>query len=448
METAVDRLAQQDISNVFEELKPPLGKLEAFTEASRCLECGGPYAEAPCTIGCPTHIDVAGFIKAIYEDNVDEAANLILAENILGFSCSKVCPTEILCEGACVLKEEGRKPVDVGRLQRYAMENSKLNGSLKKRKAESTGHKVAVIGAGPAGLSCAAELALKGHEVTVFDRYEDFGGLIRYAIAPYRINRDPLPDEARMIEDLGVNFKMGTNIDTEEKLKKIEEDYECVFLGIGLGKDVELSYPGENLPGVWDSLDFIEAIKTGKKPNVGHSVAVIGGGNTAVDVAREAHRLGAREVTMYYRRTESEMPAYDHEIEEAREEGVHFQFLTNPVKFIGEDELESIELQYMKLGEPDASGRPRPISVPGTEFRVPTDMVIKAIGQQKRKSFLNWIEGIDLDNGLINIDPKTGQTTNPKYFAGGDALNGGATAVEAVQDGKIAARGIDQYLRS
>jgi len=448
METAANSLNRQDISNVFEELKPPLNKLEAFTEASRCLECGGPYAEAPCTVGCPTGIDVAGFIKAIYEDDVEKAADLILAENILGFSCSKVCPTEILCEGACVLKEEGRKPIDVGRLQRFAMENSKLNGTLKEKKAESTGKKVAVIGAGPAGLSCAAELSLKGHEVTVFDRYEDFGGLIRYAIAPYRINRDPLPDEAKMIEDLGVSFKMGTNIDTEEKLNNIEDEYACIFLGIGLGKDVELSYPGEDLSGVWDSLDFIEAIKTGGKPNIGNTVAVIGGGNTAVDVAREALRLGAREVTMYYRRTESEMPAYDHEIEEAREEGVHFQFLTNPIGFLGDDKLEFMELQYMKLGEPDASGRPRPVSVPGTEFKVPINTVIKAIGQQKRKSFLSWIDDIDLDSGLINIDPKTGQTNNPKYFAGGDALNGGATAVEAVQDGKIAARGIDQYLRS
>ncbi|HYW35937.1 MAG TPA: NAD(P)-dependent oxidoreductase [Balneolaceae bacterium] len=445
MKTTINDVSENGLPNVFEELKPPLGELQAFTEASKCLECGGPYAEAPCTLGCPTGIDVPGFIKAIYENKIQDAASIIWDQNILGASCSKVCPTEILCEGACVLKEEGRKPIDIGRLQRYAMEHSSSDGLLKEKET-STGKKVAVIGAGPAGLSCAAELAKKGHEVAVFDRKQDFGGLIRYAIAPYRLNKDPLPKEARMIADLGVTFNMGADINTPEKLKKIEDEFDSIFLGIGLGKDVELSYPGEDLAGVWDSLEFIESIKTGEKPDIGGSVAIIGGGNTAIDVAREAARIGAGDVTIYYRRTEDEMPAYDHEIEEAREEGVHFQFLTNPIRFIGNDQLEFMECQYMKLGKPDASGRPHPESIPGTEFKVPVSTVIKAIGQQKRKGFLNWIQGIDLNNGLINIDPDTGQTSNPKYFAGGDALNGGATAVEAVQDGKIAAHGIDQYL--
>lgn len=431
----------------FDELKPPLSELEVRVEASRCLECGGPNAKAPCTIACPTGIDVPGFISAIYENDISKAANIIFTENILGASCARVCPTEILCEGACVLKDEGRKPIEIGRLQRYAADKQLSDGQLILKHTSATGKKVAVIGAGPAGLSCAAELAVKGYRVTVFDRNEDFGGLIRYAIAPYRLNRDPLPKEVEMIQDLGVTFKMETDISTPDKLRSIEKDFECIFLGIGLGKDIELNYPGEKLLGVWDSLDFIESIKTGSVPAVGEKVAVIGGGNTAIDVAREAVRLGAEEVTIYYRRTETEMPAYDHEIEEAREEEVHFQYLTNPIQFIGKNRLEFMECQMMKLGKPDASGRPRPEKIPGSEFKVPVNTVIKAIGQQKRKVFLSWIDDIELSNGLIQIDPETGQTSNPRYFAGGDALNGGATAVEAVQDGKIAARGIDNFLQ-
>ncbi|MGD8427944.1 MAG: NAD(P)-dependent oxidoreductase [Balneolaceae bacterium] len=446
MEKNKAKIEQLDHSRIFEELKLPLNEVEAFIEASRCLDCGGPSAKAPCTLACPTGIDVPGFINAIYENDVETAAHIILAENILGASCARVCPTEILCEGACVLKEEGRKPIDIGRLQRFATDIHLSEVASKGKRLAPKGKKVAVIGAGPAGLSCAAELAIKGYRVTVFDRNEDLGGLIRYAIAPYRLNRDPLPKEAEMIENLGVTFKMGIEINTPGKLKEIEDEFECIFLGIGLGRDIELHYPGEHLPGVWDSLDFIQALKTGNLPDIGHEVAVIGGGNTAIDVAREALRLGAKQVTIFYRRTEQEMPAYEHEIEEAREEGVNFSFLTKPTRFIGNDRVECMECQRMELGAPDASGRPRPVNVQGSEFEVGVDSVIKAIGQQKRTEFLNWIQGIKLDQGLINIDSETGQTANPKFFAGGDALNGGATAVEAVQDGKVAARGIDRFL--
>lgn len=433
--------------SLFADLKPPLTDADAFVEAYRCLECGGPYAPAPCTVSCPADVDIPGFVSAIARGEIINAAETIYAENILGSSCSRVCPTEMLCEGSCVLEKEGRRAVDIGRLQRYATDKALEDGFKHKIAKQTAGKKVSVIGAGPAGLSCAAELARRGYDVNVYDNHKDFGGLVRYAIAPYRIVNEPLPVEAQMIADMGVTFHMETPIDTPEKLEKISKESDAVFLGIGLGEDVDVNYPGEDLPGVWQSLEFIEAIKTGNIPKVGHKVAVIGGGNTAIDVAREAARLGAREVTMVYRRTESEMPAYPHEIVEAREEGIHFQFLTNPIRFIGEDRLEAMECHYMRLGEPDSSGRPHPEKVPGTEFKIPVDTVIKAIGQQKRKSFLGWIDDLEDEWGLIKIDKKTGQTTNAKYFAGGDALNGGATVVEAIRDGKTAAKGIDQYLK-
>lgn len=435
-----------NFKSLFRDLKPPLTKLGALVEANRCLDCGGPYQEAPCTQACPADIDVPGFIKSIAEGETDEAARIIYEENILGGTCARVCPVETLCEGKCVLLQEGRKPVEIARLQRFATDNISISDVRQKDLKGTNGKKVGVIGAGPAGLSCAATLAEKGYEVTVYDEHEDFGGLIRYAIAPYRINYSPIDEEVEMIKNLGVHFEMNTKVASKDQLQEIEDAHDAIFLGIGLGDDVELHYEGENLPGVWNSLDFIHAIKTGHPVKVGQSVAVIGGGNTAIDVAIEASRLGGVEVTMYYRRTESEMPAYDHEIEEARKEGIHFQFLTNPVRFIGNGRVTGMELQYMKLGEPDSSGRPRPEPVPGTEFMVRADTVIKAIGQQKRNAFLELIDELETDWGLIKTNPDTRQTTNPKYFGGGDALNGGATVVEAVRHGKQAAKGIHQYL--
>lgn len=411
------------------------------------MECGDSYAEAPCVDACPTGVDIPEFVSAIAEGNVEHAADTIYAENILGATCAKVCPVEVLCEGACVLEEEGRKPVEIGRLQRYATEHELSNGYHHPQDGEHLGTHVAVIGAGPAGLACAARLAQRGYDVTLYDENEEYGGLVRYAVAPYRINREPLPQEVEMIADLGVSFHMEEAIDSPERLHEVEEQADAVFLGVGLGDDVNISYPGEELRGVWESMDFIRAIKTEREVEVGDLVAVIGGGNTAIDVAVEAKKLGARTVTVYYRRTESEMPAYDHEVELARSEGVNFQFLVTPLSFSGEKRVQSMECQYMKLGEPDESGRPRPVAVPDTEFTVGVDTVIKAIGQRKREGFLGWIDDLELENGLIKVDSETKQTSNSMYFAGGDATNGGATVVEAVQHGKRAAAGIDKYLR-
>ena len=304
-----------------------------------------------------------------------------------------------------------------------------------------------MIGAGPAGLAAAGELAARGYSVTVYDERAEVGGLIRYAIAPFRQQSEPLPDEKAAIEKLGAEIRLGTKIDAKEALAEIEKKAEAVFLGIGLGDDVDVKTPGDELKGVWESLPFIEALKGGNPPKIGQSAAVIGGGNTAMDVAREAVRLGAQ-VTVLYRRTQAEMPAFPHEYEEALEDGVSFKWLTLPVAFKGENgQLKSVECQPMKLGEPDDSGRRRPEPIEGADFDLPVDTIIKAIGQRPREEFLGLIDGLELEWGQIKINPETGQTTNPKYFAAGDAINGGATVVQAVGGAKIAVAGIEAFLQ-
>jgi glutamate synthase (NADPH/NADH) small chain len=280
----------------------------------------------------------------------------------------------------------------------------------------------------------------------VFDEREELGGLVRYAIAPYRQVRDPLPNEARALEELGVELRLGTRIGSGEELEAATEDADAVFLGVGLGADTKVLYPGDELRGVWESLPFIEAIKTGQPPKVGSYVVVIGGGNTAIDVAREALRLGADEVTVLYRRTEAEMPAYDHEIEEARDEGVRFRFLAAPVAFLGTLDLEQVECVEMTLGEPDESGRRRPVPLEDSTFTLPAYTAVKAIGQQSRDELGEWVEGLEIDRGKVVVDG-SGRTNNRKFFAGGDAINGGASVVEAVRDGRRAAEAIESELR-
>ena len=243
-----------------------------------------------------------------------------------------------------------------------------------------------------------------------------------------------------------MSFELGIAIDTPDALAMLAAFNDAVVLTVGMGADTDAGLPGSDLPGVWDSLPFIEALKTGELPDVGDTIAVIGGGNTAVDVAREAVRLGAGAVTMAYRRTEAEMPAYPHEVEEAREEGVEFLWLTAPVRFVGGERLEAVECRSMRLGEPDASGRRRPVAMPGTEFFLQADTAVNAIGQQTRAEFFGWIDGLELDRGRPKVHSDTGQTTNPKFFAAGDAVNGGATVVEAVRGAKIAARGVHESL--
>ena len=431
---------------LFDELKPPPSEEEALVEAERCLECGERHATAPCTVACPADVDVPGFIAAIARGDTQTAAEIIFAQNLLGGTCARVCPAEMLCEGACVLAHEGRPPIEIARLQRFAADHALADGEPLRTAAPPSGFHVAVVGAGPAGLACAGELAALGHAVTIHDEHPEPGGLVRYAIAPYRQLSEPLPAETEQIRELGALVLLGRRID-REGLRALAAEYDAVVLAVGLGEDTHVELLGDDLDGVWDSLPFIEALKTGEPPAVGRRVVVIGGGNTAIDVAREALRLGAEEVTMAYRRTEAEMPAYPHEVVEAREEGVKFAWLTAPVRFVGRLRVEGVECVRMELGAPDASGRARPEPVPGSEYVIPADTVIAAIGQAPRCELGEWIEGLEFEGSKLAVDEASGRTRVPRFYAAGDATNGGATAVEAVREGKLAAAAVDADLR-
>lgn len=429
---------------IYQEIHPPLDDASAFLEADRCLECGGPYAVAPCMEACPARVPVPQFIRAIHEGQPEEAARLIFEANILGGSCARVCPVEELCEDACVLKKEGRRAVAIGRLQRYATDvalSHQMNFFARPAwKPKSVG----VIGAGPAGLACAAELAKLGYEVVVYESRQEPGGLVTSAIAPYKQMQEPLPAEVAMIERLGVKMRYGVTVGQDISREDLERRHHAIFLGVGLGADTRARIPGEDLLNVWDSLDFIGQIKQGHLPTIGPTVAVIGGGNTAIDVAREAVRLGATNVSVLYRRTEDQMPAFKHEVKAARKEGVHFYWLTAPLRLIGDGKVRQIECIHMKLGAPDRSGRPAPEPVPGTEFIMEVDTVIKAIGQEKRVEFFKQL-GLTVEGGLVKVTENF-QTSRAQYFAGGDCVNGGGTVVEAVRHGKIAAQAIAKFL--
>jgi len=429
---------------VFSEILPAYSDEEAVIEADRCLECGG-AAGAPCVRLCPADVDVPTFVAAIAAGDPATAARTIFASNVLGGTCAHVCPVEELCARECVLVHDGKDAIAVGRLQRYATDWAFHHVVALRKRAPLTGRHVAVIGAGPAGLAAAGELGSRGHDVTVYDDRAEPGGLVRYGIAPYRQQNDPLPDEVRILGELGVKLRLETPVDAA-LLAELRASSDALVLAVGMGGDTDVSYPGDDLEGVWDSLDFIAAIKTGRRIDTGTDAVVIGGGNTAIDCAVELKRLGAQTVTLLYRRTENEMPAYAHEVELARAEGVAFEWLAAPVRLLGDRQVRAVEALRMQLGEPDASGRRRPEEVPGSEFVLLADTVVKAIGQRPRREFLELVDGLELDGGRIRIDAN-GRTTAPHVYSAGDAVNGGATVVEAVRVAKLVAAAVDEELR-
>ena len=425
-----------------QELLPPLTKHEALVESTRCLMC----FDAPCTHACPTHIDIPKFIKKISTGNLKGSARTILESNLLGATCARVCPVQELCEGACVLGKD-HKPISIGRLQRFAMDYVYANNTQIFLTAKTSGKKIAVVGAGPAGLSCAGELARMGHDVTLFEKRQLAGGLSTYGIIGLREPVEIALAEAAMIQRLGVRIETGREIGQDLVLADLQARFDAVFLSLGLGATPGLHIPGEEL--ILDGLRYIEASKMeGHQMEIGRSVVVIGAGNTAIDCATIAKRLGADRVTMIYRRTASEMTAYAHEYDFIKNEGVAFEFLAQPIRVHSENGLPTkLECIRMKLGAPDASGRPAPEPIEGSNFLLPADQVIKAIGQEKTSlaSRLN----LKTQKGFIAVD-NSFQTSLPGVYAGGDCIRarGAASTVMAVQDGKLAARCINERLVS
>ncbi len=374
---------------------------------------------------------------------------MILGANILGESCGRVCPTEALCEGACVMNEKGEEAIEIGRLQRYSVDYV-LDRNLDLFSAGApNGKRVACIGSGPASLACAAELAKWGYSVTIFDKNKLPGGLNTYGIAAYKTRAKEALREVEMVKRLGVRFEQGVAIGREVSFEKLETDFDAIFIGVGLGETWVLEIPGTELRGVHGAMEFIEQTKL--KPfaevQVGRRVACIGAGNTAIDVVTAARRLGAESVHLIYRRSQRDMPAFEYEYEIAQKDGVTFHWNTQPVRIVGESgAVTGIECVRTNLAG-SAAGKPRaPEPIPGTNFLIAADMVVRAIGQKPVTEFLRAVKGMELKKGGTIAVSDIYQTGNPKYFAGGDCVNGGREVVDAVAEGMAAARGIDAWL--
>jgi dihydropyrimidine dehydrogenase (NAD+) subunit PreT len=438
------KLPAQVVADNMAELQPAYTPQEAAVEASRCLFC----FDAPCIMACPTGIDIPSFIKKIETENIIGSARAILSANILGASCARVCPTEVLCEGACVMVDRQRDPIKIGRLQRFATDYVYERGlDVLKSPAKKSGKRIAVIGAGPAGVGCAAELAQLGHSVVIFERKPLPGGLNTYGIAYYKMKPAISLAEMAMVQRLGVEFRCGMEVGRQISAASLQQEFDALFIGVGLGEGQALRIPGENLQGVSDALDFIEEIHS--KPlhevAVGDSVIVLGCGNTAIDAVTQAKRLGAQKGIVAYRRSEAEMSAYDFEYELAQRDGATFYFNVTPIELIGN---EAGQVCAVKFARTESSKNRELRLIPGSEFTEPADMVLKAVGQSKQSAWLTQnFPALRLDQrGVVERNPATGQTSVVNLFAGGDCANGGREVVNAVGEGKKAAHGIHAFL--
>lgn len=448
-----NRLTNEEYEKNFSDIHPPFeNKTAAQVDANRCLFC----YDAPCTKSCPTSINIPKFIKQITTDNIKGSAHTIFSSNIMGAGCSKVCPVEKLCEGACVYNLLEEEPIPIARLQRYSTEIAMENNWQLFERKKSTGKKVAVIGAGPAGLSCAHVLSREGVDVTIYEKESKGGGLMTYGIAAYKVTPQFCEDEVNYITAIGgINIKYNHELGKNISLQELQNNYDAVYMGIGVGVARQLDIPGEELEGVEDAISFIYNLRSKKYEDipVGDKVAVIGMGMTAIDAATQAKRLGAKEVTLVYRRTEAEKPCTDVELDIAKLDGCKIIWLASPKEIKGNGKVSQLVCSVMKLGDPDASGRRSPVET-GETFVLDVDMVIKAAGQTPFEELINSY-GIANKNGKVIIGANVSDnsklsdtcTTNIKgVFAGGDCVNGGKEVVDAVQAGKDGAMAILSYL--
>ena len=431
---------------------------QAKAEASRCLQC----PRRNCVEGCPVDVDIPDFIKAIRNGNMPEAVRILKSKNSLPGICGRVCPQETQCESTCSLAKKGA-PIAIGRLERYVADWERANKqslSSPVDKPAPTGKRVAVVGSGPAGLTIAADLAKLGHSVTLFEALHTAGGVLMYGIPEFRLPKEIVQAEVDYVTSLGVELQLDSVVG---KLVTIDElldnGYDAVFLGTGAGLPMFMDIPGENLNGIYSANEFLTRVNLMKAyrfpeydtpVKVGKKVAVIGGGNVAMDSARCALRLGAEEVYIIYRRSEVEMPARREEVENAKEEGIQFKLLTNPKQFLGNEQnwVVGIECYQMELGEPDASGRCRPIVKEGSEFVIDVDVVIVALGTTPNPLIAKTTKGLETTKrGTVVADEATGKTVKDKVWAGGDIVTGAATVISAMGAGKCAAADIDRYLR-
>lgn len=427
----------------------------AMEEAARCLNC----KNKPCVSGCPVNVPIPGFIEKVAEGDFEAAYEIITSENALPAICGRVCPQENQCEGKCVRGIKGQ-PVGIGRMERFVADYHMEHAEPVKADIKKNGKKVAVVGSGPSGITCAGELIKKGYDVTVFEALHKAGGVLSYGIPEFRLPKALVAREIKSVEDLGVDIETNVIVGRSVTIDELMEDgYEAVFVGSGAGLPRFLNIPGENLLGVYSANEFLTRVnlmKGYKFPEVptpvkvGKRVAVVGAGNVAMDAARTALRLGA-EVHIVYRRSEAELPARAEEVHHAKEEGIIFDLLTNPKEILVDENghVNGMKVVKMELGEPDASGRRRPVEIPGSEYDMDVDTVIMSLGTSPNPLISSTTKGLEINKRrCIVAEEETGKTSKDGVYAGGDAVTGAATVILAMGAGKAGAKGIDEYLKN